>query len=262
MHWRKVAKIMKKSLSYAAYLKSPYRSIKHSTYFEIYDDLFSCYRGKKITFVEIGVLGGGSLFMWREFFGPKARIVGVDLNPDARKWEAHGFEIHIGSQSDENFWGEFKKKVGPIDVVLDDGGHTYDQQIITTEMLLESIVDGGILVVEDTHTSYMDRFGPKKYSFIEYTKNMIDLINKRFGGFDEQSSERRVWSVKIYESVVAFFVNKEASYLTSEPTDNDGENDLSVDYRFGVRKTFGTRLNKRLHRYFPKIVFKSQKYFK
>ena len=59
---------MKESLSYQAFKKSPYSTIKHTTYFQAYDDLFSSYRGKEITFVEVGVLGGGSLFMWRDFF--------------------------------------------------------------------------------------------------------------------------------------------------------------------------------------------------
>ena len=46
---------MEDTLSYKSYLKSPIRSIKHSTYFDTYDDLFSRYRNKEITFVEIGV---------------------------------------------------------------------------------------------------------------------------------------------------------------------------------------------------------------
>jgi hypothetical protein len=92
--------------------KSKYRSIKHSSYFRVYDQLFEKYVGKKFTFVEIGVLGGGSLFMWRNYFGPNARIIGVDLNPGAKKWESCGFEIFIGSQDDENFWNEFIKSVG------------------------------------------------------------------------------------------------------------------------------------------------------
>ena len=78
---------MKTSPSFSAYKKSPYRSIKHSTYFSVYDHLFSKFRNKKIVFIEIGVLAGGSLFMWRNFFGSKARIIGVDMNPDAKKWE-------------------------------------------------------------------------------------------------------------------------------------------------------------------------------
>ena len=114
---------MNDSPSFAAYLESPYRSLKHSSYFRVYDTLFGPYRGKAITFVEVGILGGGSLFMWRSFFGPQARIIGVDLNPNARKWEKDGFEIFIGSQSDTAFWQDFARKVGPVDILLDDGGH-------------------------------------------------------------------------------------------------------------------------------------------
>ena len=91
---------MKNLNSYKSFMKSPYNSIKHSTYFDSYDYFFNDYIGKEITFLEIGVLAGGSLFMWRDYFGPKARIIGIDFNPNAKKWEEHGFEIFIGSQSD------------------------------------------------------------------------------------------------------------------------------------------------------------------
>ena len=228
---------MKISPSFSAYKKSPYRSIKHNTYFSVYDHLFSKFRNKKIVFIEIGVLAGGSLFMWRNFFGSKARIIGIDMNPRAKKWEKYGFEIFIGSQSDKNFWRNFCKKIGKIDIVLDDGGHTYDQQIITTEMLLENIKDGGLLVVEDTHTSYMKGFGATKYSFINYTKNMIDRINRRFSKLSDETNETRVWSIEIYESIVAFSINKKQSSLISEPTDNGGKNDNSVDYRYEDNQT-------------------------
>lgn len=223
---------MKNTLSYQAYLKSPYKSVKHSTYFEIYDELFSRYRNKNITFVEIGIFGGGSLFMWREFFGPKARIIGIDLNPNAKKWEEHGFEIYIGSQSDKSFWEKFINDIGPVDVVLDDGGHTYEQQIITTEMVLSLVKDNGMLVVEDTHTSYMNGFGPKRYSFVNYTKNMMDKINQRFGLFNSAHTDKRVWSVQSFESIIAFHVNRQATNLLSEPTSNNGIDDLAKDFRF------------------------------
>tara|TARA_B110000503_G_C7066165_1_gene378860 strand:- start:144 stop:959 length:816 start_codon:yes stop_codon:yes gene_type:complete len=222
---------MKNTESYKSYAESPHKSIKHSTYFDSYDHFFSRYKDKEITFVEIGVLGGGSLFMWRNFFGPKSRIIGVDLNPNAKKWEAEGFEIYIGNQSDPDFWSKFAKEVGLIDIVLDDGGHTYEQQIITTECLLQSMNDGGIIVVEDTHTSYMTGFGPKSMSFIEYTKKLIDSVNMRFGQFYYKRSDRRVWSIEIVESMVAFKINKQASTLISVPTDNGGADDLAKDLR-------------------------------
>lgn len=223
---------MKSSASYAAYLKSPKRSIKHTTYFAVYDDLLSPYRGKPITFVEVGVLGGGSLFMWREFFGPSARIIGCDVNPAAKKWEKDGFEIFIGSQSDPAFWRAFAAQVGPVDILLDDGGHTFDQQIVTVEMMLDQIRDKGLLIVEDTHTSYMNGFGPRRYSFMRYVARLVDRLNARFGALDGPHAERRFWSVRIYESIVAFVIDRKATALPSQQTDNGGADDGAQDFRF------------------------------
>ena len=166
----------KKLPIYHSYINSPYSSIKHSSYFQVYTDLFHKFKGiskakNRITFVEIGVLDGGSLFMWRDFFGKKARIIGIDLNPRAKSLEKEGFEIYIGNQSDSKFWEKFFRAVGPVDIVLDDGGHTYKQQICTAYNCIPNIKDNGLLVIEDTHTSYFEDFGyPSKYTFTEWAK--------------------------------------------------------------------------------------------
>jgi hypothetical protein len=226
---------MTKNVTYSnsrdCYKNSPFYSIKHSSYFAVYDVLFSKYRGSRITFVEIGVLEGGSLFMWREFFGPQARIIGVDFNPNAKKWEEHGFEIFIGSQSSPEFWEIFFDNVGNIDIILDDGGHTYVQQIITTEMSLDYINDGGLLVIEDTHTSYMPGFGNKNISFINYCKLWVDKINSRFGRFSPEQADKRVWSLEFFESFAAFKVNRAYSHQKSFPTENGGIRDYAMDFR-------------------------------
>lgn len=65
---------------------------KWESYFNVYDKIFESYKGKKITFVEVGVSTGGSLQMWRKYFGENARIIGVELNPEAKKLEDDGFE--------------------------------------------------------------------------------------------------------------------------------------------------------------------------
>jgi len=222
------------SPSYKAFLESPEPSFKHTTYFAAYDALLGQYRNKPITFVEIGVLNGGSLFMWRKFFGDSARIIGIDLNPAAKKWEAHGFEIFIGSQEDPTFWNGFCEVVDEIDVVLDDGGHTYLQQIITTETLLDRIKDKGMLIVEDTHTSYMSGFGDPKIRFMNYIIQVIHRINSRFSGFTPAQADRRVWSVEIFESIAAFKVDRKSSNLESKPLWNHEpeSGDLEADYRY------------------------------
>lgn len=229
---------------YECYKNSPYSSIKHSSYFFAYTDLFSPYREREITFVEIGALNGGSLFMWRAFFGPKARIIGVDLNPAAKRWEQHGFEIHIGNQSDPAFWQEFFKSIGPVDIVLDDGGHTYEQQIITTHACIPHIRDGGLMVIEDTHTSYFKDFGyPTRYSFIEWTKNIVDNINSRLSGLDIRSSRLpyrdTVFAISFHESIVSMKINR-ALCFDSYPISNGGKSDNNEDYRHKGNIVYGT----------------------
>jgi hypothetical protein len=223
---------MHNTKSFKSFKKSPYFSTKHSTYFDVYDLLLQKYQDKPITFVEVGIWGGGSLFMWRDFFGPKARIIGIDLNPAAIKWEKEGFEIFIGNQSDPAFWESFKAKVGPVDVLLDDGGHTYVQQIITMESMIDQINDDGILIVEDTHTSYMARFGDKKISFSNYAKSWIDRLNARFSAFKDDGKDTRVHSMEVFESIIAFKVNRKASSLPSTVTSNDGEFDNAKHFRY------------------------------
>jgi hypothetical protein len=212
-------------------------SLKHSTYFQVYDALFSKYQGKAITFLEIGVLGGGSLFMWRAFLGPSARIIGVDLNPEAKKWEAYGFEIFIGDQADSGFWKNTFNQVGPIHVLLDDGGHSFLQQATSAIEALPFIVDGGMLVVEDTHTSYMQGFGPRKYSFMKLTYAIADQINQRFHGLKSSKLERDInpiWSIEVFESIVCFKIDRTRSGNLSQEVFNrpeDFRQKLPEDFR-------------------------------
>ena len=170
----------KNSDLYKLYQNSPYRSVKHSGYFQVYEQIFRNFIDSKFTFVEVGIHNGGSLFMWREFFGKDARIIGIDLNPKAKQFEKYGFEIFIGDQSSKKFWSNFYNEVGNIDILLDDGGHTYEQQIVSVVSSIDFINNNGMIVVEDTHTSYFKKFGyPSKHTFINWAKKLIDNINSR-----------------------------------------------------------------------------------
>lgn len=79
-------------------------SVKMSSYFPVYAQLFGHLVNEECVFVETGLLDGGSLFMWRNWLGPKARIIGINLNPEALKWNKYGFEIFIGDQGNSDFW--------------------------------------------------------------------------------------------------------------------------------------------------------------
>jgi hypothetical protein len=264
---------------YQIYRKTKYLSIKHESYFQTYTELFEKYRGKDIVFVEIGILNGGSLFMWRDFFGEKARIIGIDLNPESMKWKEYGFEIYTGNQDDPDFWEAFFKEAGYADIILDDGGHTNRQQIITTANCIKNINNGGMLVVEDTHASYIKKFGnPSKYSFINFAKHLVDSINSR--SFTINRAKNDYWeyihSIAFYESIVAFKIDRNNCFI-SNPTTNEGESFNAKDYRFRTstkeyifRKLSGQRIwsripvVKQLRDFFLWIIINRQtsKYFK
>lgn len=193
------------------FYKSENRSIKWEKYFPIYEKIFSKYKNKKITFVEIGILDGGSLEIWKKYFGPDSRIIGIDNNPACKKFENENCEIYIGSQSDKNFWSKFYQKIGKVDIVLDDGGHTNEQQIISLIESVKNINDGGIHVVEDTHSSYQKHYGnPYKYSFINFCKKTIDDINSNFPNIKKfnHSLNKSIYSIEFFESIVAFKIDK------------------------------------------------------
>lgn len=216
------------------YENSPYLSIKYDTYFPAYEALLEKYSGKNITLVEVGVFNGGSLFMWKEFLGPNARIIGLDLNPDAMEWQNHGFEIHIGDQGSEDFWEDFFRKIGPVDVLIDDGGHTNLQQVVTAHHAIQHIRDGGILIVEDVHTSYFREFGnPSRYSFINFAFRVVDGINSRAFALRDiyRRYASRVYSVSFFESMVAFHIDSRLC-IRSSPTSNGGKSRDSSDFRY------------------------------
>jgi hypothetical protein len=221
------------SESYLSFAKSPYSSLKVASYFSVYDELFSKYIGKNITFIEVGVLGGGSLFMWRDYFGPNAKIIGIDFNPGAKRWEKDGFKIYVGNQADPKFWQNIFSELGNIDVILDDGGHTYEQQIVTVESCKNYVNDGGMIVVEDTHTSYMRKFGPKKYSFAKYAHNITNRINDRFHLLSRYNVREDIFSsVRFFQSIVAFEVDRNLATQCDKVLENNKNNTNQMDYRF------------------------------
>ena len=255
----------KKLSIYKSFSNSEKYSIKWSSYFQVYEKILSNYRNKKIKFVEIGVANGGSLFMWKKYFGKKAKIIGIDLNPSAKKLEKKGFKIYIGNQSDKKFWDYFYKKEGKVDIILDDGGHKNLQQISTVHYSLPYIRNGGKIIVEDTGTSYIKKEfnNPSKYSFINYAKNVVDTIHRRSPLLKKELSfySKKIFLVQFFESIVVFSIDSKKCFKNIEVA-NKAKNEWAIDYRhneyFGkfkskLDKKYGL-LNKRS--FFRRIIRK------
>jgi hypothetical protein len=153
-------------------------------YFEIYDRHFSRLRDREITVCEIGVADGGSLEIWRRYFGSKARLVGIDIDPACQRYARPGTRIFVGSQGDADFLERVAAEVGPLDVLIDDGSHAYHHQLTTFRTLFPHIRNDGIYACEDLCTSYWsEEFGGgvrHPGSFVEFLKELIDEMNAWF----------------------------------------------------------------------------------
>jgi hypothetical protein len=123
-------------------------------YFDVYHEAFGAWRGKPLTMLEIGVQRGGSLRMWQEYFGPSARIFGMDIDPSCAAHALPGAKVFIGDQADPAVMRQVLAEMGPPDIVLDDGGHTAKQQIVTFQVLYPAMRVPGVYLIEDTHTAF------------------------------------------------------------------------------------------------------------
>ena len=182
---------------------------KWEHYFPIYESHFSRFRGKSPKILEIGVFHGGSLQMWKEYFGHGCKIYGLDIEPRCKSLEEEDIEIFIGSQTDRTFLKDIKNKIGLVDILIDDGGHTMEQQITTYEELFSLVSDNGVYLCEDLHTSYWSDWGgglKKSNTFIEYSKNFIDYINSHHWRettvVDGKPFANSVKSISYYDSVL------------------------------------------------------------
>lgn len=249
---------------------------KHEHYFAVYDELFAPYRGRDITFVEIGISGGGSLEAWRKYFGPGARIVGIDLNPALKEELAgDGFEVFIGDQADPAFWRTFYSQVGKIDVLLDDGGHTNTQMWTTLTSALEHTRDGGLIVIEDTHAAYKRSFGnPSSSSLSNRLFAAVNEIHYRSPELDDVDRDLRsrsenkllrglriaelVHSIRFYESVIALSIDSTKCQRSQRTfygsTDNLPGGVHPEDFRtHGIREALTHRLRGRARKLLHEI---------
>ena len=203
-------------------------STKWEKYFDVYENLLSKYKNKNIIFVEIGIFNGGSLKLWKKYFGENSKIIGIDINEKCKQFEdkENNIEVFIGNQSDEKFWFNFFDKVGNVDVILDDGGHTNLDQIVTTINTIPYINDNGALIIEDTHTSYLKNYNSNlNYSFVNFTKNLIDDLNSNIDLNlhlkKNNNSKKIIYSIEYFESIVVFKINRKKAFK-NYPIKNNG----------------------------------------
>jgi SAM-dependent methyltransferase len=182
---------------------------KWKHYFPVYEAHFARYINRPLTFLEIGCGKGGSLQMWKNYFGPHAQIIGIDLRPECAQYQEDQIAIRIGDQTDHNFLAKIIEEFGQPDIVLDDGSHVMAHILETFRFLYHRTAANGIYLVEDLHTAYWEEFGGglrKPGTFIEIAKMLIDELNADHSRNTLPPTQftRATQSIHFYDSIVAF----------------------------------------------------------
>ncbi len=195
--------------------------VKWAHYVSIYEDLLSPFKYDRsqvtdpIRLLEIGVSKGGSLEIWKKYFGEASIIYGIDIDEKCRDISIPGVQIRIGSQVDQEFLSSVLNELGDPQIIIDDGSHHADHLSLTLEMLWPRLQSGGIYIIEDTHTSYWKEYGGgylKPKTIVEFIKDAIDTMHLSYTRkkmpLRTEFLKDSLTSITIYDSIIVLRKSK------------------------------------------------------
>lgn len=130
------------------------KGISAHGYTDFYEMVLDSIRPTATRVLEIGVAEGESLKMWRDYF-PKATIYGIDLTPKDLKQDR--ILTMVGDQANREQLEMLGFADGTMDLIVDDGGHTMEQQQVSLGYFFPKVKPGGVYVVEDLFTSSLGK---------------------------------------------------------------------------------------------------------
>lgn len=150
-----------------------------SRFAHYYDEIFGHLQNDVTSLLEIGINRGGSICAWRDFF-VNATIYGIDIRGSAvRRMEGEErvscHKIDVEDVNKLNAWATGKT----FDIVIDDGSHRNDHQIIAFENLWPLVKPGGYFVIEDTKVAWnSNRINPNWPLLEDYLVKLYKPITR------------------------------------------------------------------------------------
>jgi hypothetical protein len=147
----------------------------------------------------VGIYSGGSLDMWKAYFGDRCKVYGVDIEEKCKLYEDERTKVFIGDQSSRAFWADFRRQVPGIDILIDDGGHLPEQQIVTLEETLPYLRNGGVYLCEDI-TGVRNQFSAYLHGLAAALNN-FDLRDAEASRVAPSNIQQSISSMHLYPFV-------------------------------------------------------------
>ncbi len=112
---------------------------------DVYADILNPLKYSAKRVFEIGIYKAHSLELWRNFF-VNAEVVGVDINPPRRDFDRTRIQTLRANAYTPQFVSTL---ASPIDVIIDDGPHTYESMVSFLTLYPALLSKDGVLVLED-----------------------------------------------------------------------------------------------------------------
>ena len=157
---------------------------KHG-YIPVYDRIMSPNRETVKNVLEIGIYGGDSLRTWQEFF-PNATIYGIDIDKSTFI-EGERIKCMYGNQSSvedlNRLRAHFIKEGVKFDYIVDDGSHTWSDQILSFLMFKDLLTDEGKYFIEDVYVTNVEE--TVEYAYKPIMENFKDFALEVYDGREE-----------------------------------------------------------------------------
>lgn len=160
-------------------------------YTELYDTLFRHIRYDAVRVLEIGYARGRGTQMLAEYF-QRGVIHSFDIDPD---WTHYNkltkelkkrIKVYTGDQSDSNSIQRVLQEIydGPrnqdkrgyrqFDIIIDDGSHQPEHQLISFDKLWFEVKPGGVYIIEDFHPYYKNC----EHETVSWLFDVVHLLNR------------------------------------------------------------------------------------
>jgi hypothetical protein len=128
------------------YLQGGYCTDKYQLgyYDHFYEKHFKPLTKSPINILEIGIRGGGSIKIWKEYFHPDSNVYGGEITQFDPIANCICYHADMYSQDALDLFED-----SYFDIVVDDGPHTYESFELVITKYYSKLKDGGILIVED-----------------------------------------------------------------------------------------------------------------
>jgi hypothetical protein len=183
-----------------------------------YERHFAPYRQQRIRLLELGIggyrapdQGGASLRMWRQYFS-RGLIHGLDLF-DKSALDRPRLTTVQGDQADPEFLAGLAARIGPLDIVIDDGSHLSADVLTSFKALFPLLAPGGLYVIEDLQTSFWPGWNGGRTGLddpatsVGFLKTLVDgLHHRERDGVPPSELDETVTGLHVYHNIA--FIEK------------------------------------------------------